>query len=136
MAKHTTYFFSEDARAQADFYVKALGGEILSVMTYGDLPNAEEALKDKVIHLSLVAAGVPFYMCDAAPGEFDPGNSINQSLEFATDAEAYEAFDKLAEGGTVRSPMRQEFWGSLFGQLTDKFGINWMITTESKSDPA
>jgi PhnB protein len=24
-------------------------------------------------------------------------------------------------------PMEKTFWGALFGLLTDKFGINWMV---------
>ncbi|CAG7636300.1 VOC family protein [Paenibacillus allorhizosphaerae] len=132
MAKLTPYLFSEDSRAQAEFYVKALGGEILSVMTHGQLPNASEALKDKVMHLSMVAAGLQFYMCDCFVEPAVQGNSINLSLEFATEAEARKAFDNLAEGGNVKHPLKPEFWGSLFGQIEDKFGINWMITTEAK----
>jgi PhnB protein len=55
MAKYTTYILSENTKGQAEFYTKVLGGEILSVMTYGQLPDANEALKDKVIHLNLIA---------------------------------------------------------------------------------
>jgi PhnB protein len=63
MAKHTTYIFSEDARTQAGFYTKALGGEILSVVKRGEVMDKEED-KDKVMHLSFVAAGVNFFMSD------------------------------------------------------------------------
>ena len=55
MAKLTPYIFSEDAKAQAEFYTQALGGEILSVQTHGEIPGTKEELKDKVMHLSLVA---------------------------------------------------------------------------------
>nr|WP_325168587.1 hypothetical protein [Paenibacillus sp. S28] len=47
MAKHMTYIFSEDARAQAEFYVQALGGEIVSVQTHGELPHATEEYKER-----------------------------------------------------------------------------------------
>ncbi|MBW7475481.1 VOC family protein [Paenibacillus oenotherae] len=135
MAKHVSYIMSENAIEQAEFYVQALGGEIQSVMTYGQLPDgaANEEIKDKALHLSLIAGGVAFYMCDS----FHPlnqGNAIHQCLEFATEAEAHEAFDKLAEGGTVKHPLTQEFWGSLFGQIEDKYGVLWMITTESETE--
>lgn len=129
MAKHTTYLISEDARAQAEFYTEALGGEILSIMTHGQLPGANEQLKDKVVNLSMIAGGVTFLMSDAV---FEPvirGNAINLSLEFETEAEARDAFNKLAEGGVVKCPLEPAFWGALFGQIEDKFGIMWMITT-------
>lgn len=131
MAKHTTYIFSEDARGQAEFYIQAFGGEILSVMTYGQLPDAKEELQDKVIHLSMVAGGVPFYLCDSFK-PVHPGNAISQSMEFETETEARDAFDKLAAGGKVTQPLKPEFWGDLFGQLEDKYGIQWMITAKAE----
>ncbi len=134
MAKLTPYIISEDARAQAAFYTQALGGEIQSVMTHGQLPNAQEAIKDKVMHLSLVAGGIQFFMTDCIMEPIDRGNGMNLSLEFATEAEAREAFDKLAEGGKVKYPLEPAFWGALFGQLEDKFGVLWMISSEAKAN--
>jgi PhnB protein len=128
MAKFTPYLFSEDARAQAEFYTQALGGEILSVMTNGDLPNSDEALKDKVLHLCVVAGGVQMFMSDFMMGTLNRGNNFSMALEFATEAEARQAFDNLAQGGIVTHPLQPEFWGDLFGQLEDKFGVNWMVT--------
>jgi PhnB protein len=130
MAKHATYFFSEDAKAQAEFYTRALGGEILSVMTYGQLPDSKEEMKDKVVHLSMIAGGVTFLMSDMVFESITHGNSINQSLEFATEAEAHDAFNKLSEGGTVKDSLKPAFWGALFGLLEDKYGVMWMISTE------
>ncbi|CAG7632622.1 hypothetical protein PAESOLCIP111_03398 [Paenibacillus solanacearum] len=132
MAKLTPYIFSEDAQAQAQFYVKALGGEILNVSTFGQLPDASEALKDKVMHLDMIAAGLQFFMCDCPADPPVHGNVINLNLEFGTEAEARQAFERLAEGGIVKHPLKQEFWGSLFGQIEDKFGVHWMITSEAK----
>ncbi|GKU76582.1 VOC family protein [Paenibacillus sp. L3-i20] len=129
MAKHTTYIISEDARAQAEFYTNALGGEILSVMTHGQLPEAREELKNKVINLSLIAGGIHFLMSDSVFEPIIRGNAIHQGIEFTTEAEAREAFDNLAEGGNVKCPLAPAFWGSLFGHIEDKYGVMWMITT-------
>ncbi|MFF2885924.1 VOC family protein [Paenibacillus sp. NPDC057967] len=129
MAKYTTYIVSENARAQAEFYTHALGGEIVSVMTHGQLPGAAEKLKDKVVNLSFVAGGIHFMMSDSVFEPVIQGNAINLSFEFATEVEAREAFAKLAEGGKIICPLEPAFWGSLFGQIEDPFGIRWMITT-------
>ncbi|WP_430691862.1 hypothetical protein [Paenibacillus woosongensis] len=48
--------------------------------------------------------------------------------------EAREAFTKLAEGGKVKYPLEPAFWGTLHGQLEDKFGVLWMISNEVKSN--
>jgi len=132
MAKLTPYIMSEDARAQAEFYTQALGGEILSVMTHGQLPDAEQSMKDKVMHLSLVAGGVQFFMTDFVFGSVSRGNGMYLNLDFETEAEAREAFDNLAEGGNVKYPLQRAFWGALFGQLEDKYGVLWMISSEAK----
>jgi PhnB protein len=33
----------------------------------------------------------------------------------------------LSEGGKVTSPLKKESWGDIFGSLTDKFGIDWLV---------
>lgn len=133
MAKLLPFIRSEDARAQAAFYTQALGGEILSVVTGDQVPNADPTMKNAVVHLSLVAGGIPFYMSECGREPLKRGNEITLSLEFATEAEARAAFDKLAQGGEVQQPLEPAFWGALFGELTDKWGIHWTISSESNA---
>jgi len=113
----------------------ALGGEMLSVTTYGQLPDAKDEWKDKVVNMSLMAGGVHFMMADSVFEPVTRGNAVHLSLEFASEAEAREAFDKLAEGGHVKSALTPAFWGALFGHVEDKFGILWMITTAAPAAP-
>ena len=35
-------------------------------------------------------------------------------------------FAKVSAGGKVGHPLKEEFWGSTFGDLTDRFGFRWM----------
>ncbi|THF72618.1 VOC family protein [Cohnella fermenti] len=130
MAKLTPYFYSEDARTQAQFYVNALGGEIQHQMTYGQAPGMEEEMKDKIVHMSFVAGGISFFIADTMHHE-PPGRSygFDLSLEFATEAEAREAFANLSAGGRVLMALEKQFWGSLFGRIEDKYGVKWQITT-------
>jgi PhnB protein len=132
MAKLTPYFYSEDAKVQAGFYVQALGGEIRDQMTYGQAPDTDEAIKDKIIHMSFTAAGVEFFMADSM--HEPPGRSsvCDLNLEFKTDEEARQAFANLSEGGRVIMALEKQFWGTLFGRLEDKFGIKWQISTEAQ----
>ncbi|WP_115993253.1 VOC family protein [Cohnella lupini] len=130
MARLVPYIFSEDAKSQAEFYVKALGGEIRSVQTFGDLPGSAEELKNKVIHLDMEAAGVPLFLSDSPSGPIHRGNGTDLSLIFGTEDEAREAFAKLSEGGVVKDPLQVQFWGALFGRLEDKFGVSWQVSNE------
>ena len=48
------------------------------------------------------------------------------------DAKLTEYFNKLSEGGHVDMPLAKQFWGDTFGQLTDKFGMHWMVNITAK----
>ncbi|ULL17194.1 VOC family protein [Paenibacillus sp. H1-7] len=133
MAKLTPYFYSEDARAQARFYVEALGGEIRNQMTYGQAPGTDEAIKDKIIHMAFTAAGVDFYIADTMHESPGRSSGFDLSLEFQSEEEARQAFSKLSEGGKVIMALEKQFWGSIFGRLEDKYGIKWQISTEAQN---
>ncbi|MDN5563543.1 MAG: hypothetical protein L0G49_07180 [Luteococcus sp.] len=53
-----------------------------------------------------------------------PGNNVTISGD---DVRLRDFFTALAEGGQVTLPMEKQMWGAEFGQLTGKFGINWMV---------
>src|SRR5712691_4185865 len=59
-----------------------------------------------------------------------PMRSAYLSIEVDTDAEAERIFAALSEGGEVFMPMQETFFATRFGQLRDRFGINWMIVHE------
>ncbi|MBP3964929.1 VOC family protein [Paenibacillus lignilyticus] len=130
MTKLRPYLYCEDAKGQASFYVEALGGEIISQQTYGEMmPGAAEGDNDKVMHLVLQAAGLLFYMADAGP--IQRGNGMDLTLEFETEEEAEDAFNNLSgNGGTVIMPFERMFWGSMFGRIEDKYGVRWQIATQ------
>ncbi|PYI50569.1 VOC family protein [Paenibacillus flagellatus] len=128
------YIISEDARAQSEFYLQALGGEIMSVSTHGELPGAPNELKDKVMHMCLAIAGENFLFMADAIEPVTHGTDLALTIAYPTEAEAAEAFAKLAVGGTVKHPIEMQPFGIYYGELTDKFGVIWMITAEPKAE--
>jgi PhnB protein len=66
---------------------------------------------------------------DTPPGMPTPSeaSNITISLSGAEDAELRGYWDKLAEGGRVDMPLGQAPWGDYFGQLTDRFGVGWLV---------
>ena len=36
-------------------------------------------------------------------------------------------FSRLAEGGTITTPLALQPWGDYYGKLTDRFGVQWMM---------
>ena len=57
-----------------------------------------------------------------------PGNNFSISFSAKSKNDADDKFAKLSRGGQVTMPMQDMFWGSYFGALTDRFGINWMVS--------
>ncbi|OZM58095.1 hypothetical protein CIB95_00510 [Lottiidibacillus patelloidae] len=130
MAKLYNYIFSRNAREQSEFYAKALNGEIKSIQTFEDVPNTDEKIKDKIMHLTLDINGATIFMADAINEPVKTSGSVDIGLEFASEEEARIAFANLAEGGHVIMPIEKQFWGAMFGRLHDKYGILWQIVTE------
>ena len=56
------------------------------------------------------------------------GNNVYINLEPDTRSETNRLFRLLAEGGKVETPLQEMFWDGYFGNLTDKFGVQWMST--------
>lgn len=50
------------------------------------------------------------------------------SVNFSGEEEAKRAFAALAEGGRVDMPGGPTFWSPYFGMVTERFGVQWMLT--------
>jgi PhnB protein len=70
-----------------------------------------------------------FMASDGRPGT-PPDGEDDIALSIATKdvAEGERVFKALSQGGTIEMPFDKAFWGGRFGQLVDKFGIQWMVS--------
>lgn len=125
-------FYYGKCEEALEFYKRAIGGDF-EVSRYENSPMAEQVppdFRNKVMHGNFKGAGFSFMASDGRPGKTIDPDAGNISLSLATkdESEGRRVFDALAEGGTVDMPLSQAFWGGLFGMLTDRFGIEWMVT--------
>ena len=110
--------FAGNTEEAFNFYKSVFGGEFFMVQRYSNTPDSDKlppGLKDKIMHISL-PIGNNFYIC------------VNPDSK----EEADKWFNALAEGGKVNMPIQDMFWGAYWGDLTDKFGIQWMINYDKK----
>ena len=119
-----------NCREVMEFYHSVLGGE-LTMQTHGEaFPDTPEDMRDKIIHSMIETDSFGLMASDIHPMYCPPhvaGNNVQLCL-VGTDREKLEGmFSKLAEGGEVTMPLEKQFWGDVFGSLTDRFGIHWMI---------
>jgi PhnB protein len=52
---------------------------------------------------------------------------FNVALHSRGAAEARRIFDGLSEGGKVTTPLAPVDWAALFGMVTDRFGVPWLV---------
>jgi PhnB protein len=101
----------------------------------GDNPPVADSIKNMVLHVELPITGGHILMGTDAPKEMGftltTGNNMHICVEPETREEAKRLFDALAVGGTVSMPLRDMFFGAYFGELTDQYGINWMINHQN-----
>lgn len=114
-----------------NFYKENLGGE-LNIMLVGDTPLKEmcpPAMANQVAHAMLVKGSFVLMGTDMTPPEgYTKGNDIALSVNCSSEEEINDFYNKLSAGGKIIDPMKQQFWGALFGVVADKFGIVWMLS--------
>lgn len=122
-------FFRGDCRDAMEFYKSIFGGD-LTIQTYADVKMGNENQQDRVMH-ALLEGGLIRLMASDTEQASAKAAKISLSLESSDDSVIRPVFDKLAEGGDILSELSKEFWGDTFGQLTDKYGIEWMFNIPS-----
>jgi len=113
-------------------YAKIFDGNVHDVGRFGDTnPQLPDDQKNRIMHGRLTFGDNMLMFSDGMPGRpITNGDSIQLSIGMNDEAHARSVFDQLAEGGTVTMPMAKQFWGAIFGMVTDKYGIHWMINCD------
>jgi PhnB protein len=136
MKMNTYVNFSGTCAEAFRFYEKHLGGKIGMMMTHGQAPEQSQVgpgWKDAVLHARVSIGDTELMGADIPAAE--PMRSAYLSLGVESDAEAERIFSALSDGGEVFMPMQETFFATRFGQLRDRFGINWMILHERPAAP-
>jgi PhnB protein len=119
------------------FYENALDAKVLSVKTFGDMPQNPEhptpaEAKDRVLNAHLKVGNTDLMLSDTFPGNpYQLGAQVTIAVSVSEAEKSREIFEKLKDGGTVIMPIQETFWSPAYGQVTDKFGVTWQISTES-----
>ena len=126
--------FDGNCEEAINFYADVLAGEIKMLMRYDQMPpdtcKIEDSWKDKVMHATLeFGEGNSIFFSDNVNPGFVQGNNAHMSLNIPEEEEAEKVFMSLLEGGIETMPFGPVFWGGKFGMLTDKFGVQWMVSS-------
>ncbi len=119
--------FKSNAREAMEFYKSIFGGK-LDISTFGEMAH-DPSEKDGVMHATLEGDNGVLFMASDVPSEmtFDPGQNIRMSLSGDDEALLKGYWEALTDGAHVEVALDKAPWGDMFGMLTDKFGIGWMV---------
>ena len=116
-----------------EFYKKALGAEVQSMMRFQDVPGPDGAShappgsSNKIMHAMLRIGESNVLASDGqCTGKTNFGG-ITMALQVKDAAEAEKMFAALADGGQVQMPLAETFWSPRFGMVADRFGVWWMV---------
>jgi PhnB protein len=126
--------FGGQCRDAFEFYKECLGGKILTMLTYGETPMAQQVppqLHGSILHATLTVGENVLYGADVLPDQYRPPNGFHLAIGLQDPAEAERIFRELSEKGSVQMPIQKTFWAVLFGVVVDRFGISWEINCEN-----
>lgn len=136
--KMATYLnFPGNCKEALQYYEKHLGAKTVMMMTFDQVPDPENVppgMEKGILHARIMIGDTPLMASDGP--KVEPMRSAYLSLSVDSSAEAERIYKALSEGGQVFMPMAETFFAHRFGQLRDKFGINWMVIHEKPMGPA
>ncbi|SJZ63486.1 PhnB protein [Chitinophaga eiseniae] len=129
--------FSGNCEEAFNFYKSVFGGEFAMIMRFSDSPpeyTPPEGERNQIMHIALPIGNGSLLMGSDAPshmGKVIIGTNFSISVSADSKADADKLFNGLAAGGATIMPMADQFWGSYFGMLTDKYGVAWMVSYDA-----
>ncbi|PWU23535.1 hypothetical protein C5B42_02700 [Candidatus Cerribacteria bacterium 'Amazon FNV 2010 28 9'] len=125
--------FPSQSKAAMEFYHSVFGGK-LTMQTFGESGmKVSEQEKDLVIHAELKTDLFTIMASDGGVMHaVTMGNNINMSLIGTDEVQLRGFFEKLSEGGKIDMKLEKQFWGDMYGRLTDKFGVHWMVNISAQ----
>lgn len=143
MTTVNTYLtFNRNCEEAFNFYKSVFGGEFSNISKFKDMPDlpeypVAEAYKEKIMHVSLPIGNTVLMGSDTSgewAAKFKQGNNFSVSVNTDSKEEANRIFNELSKGGEIMMPMETKFWDAYFGMLTDKFGIQWMVSFDTAAN--
>lgn len=129
--------FAGNTEEAFNFYKSVFGGSFSALMRMKDAPGMPipEGQEDKIMHVALPLSSGQVLMasdnCNA--NSFKQGNDYFISLHADSVEEGKQLYDGLAAGGKADHPFEKQFWGAWHGNLTDKFGVRWMVNYDEQT---
>lgn len=116
-----------------EFYRKALGAEVTTLMRFNDSPEPcapgmlPPGAEKKVMHASFHVGETLLMASDCHCTGKPSFQGISLAINTPSEAQAQKLFAALSDGGKVAQPLSKTFFSPAFGVVADRFGVTWMI---------
>ncbi len=130
---NTYLFFSGRCDEALAYYQQHLGAKVEQLFRFNESPEPipegaiPDGFEDKVMHAVFTVGDVRIFASDGCSTDASSVGGFSLAMTVPDEDAVRRAFSALADGGTINMPLEQTFWSPLYGQVTDKFGISWMI---------
>lgn len=126
-------FFSGRCDAALAFYQQHLSADIKFLIRFNESPDPmpegmlQAGFENKVMHAEFSIGSVRVMASDGC-NDVEKFSGFRIALNVPDEDEARRIFAALASnGGKVDMPLMKTFWSPLYGQVTDQFGVGWMV---------
>ncbi|ACE82942.1 DGPF domain family [Cellvibrio japonicus Ueda107] len=126
-------FFSGRCDEAIHFYQQHLGAQVKFLIRFNESPEPmpegtlQAGFENKVMHAEIGIGNIAIFASDGC-NDASSFSGFRLALTVPARDEAERIFAALAsQGGKVDMPLMQTFWSPLYGQVTDQFGVGWMV---------
>jgi PhnB protein len=128
--------FNGNCREAVEYYTDVFKTDRPKFMTFSEMPAnpampVPDAAKNLIMHTEINISGTPVMFSDVFPGmQLTQGNNISLTVVSKNRDELTSIFNRLKQGGTVHMDLQETFWTGLYGNLRDKYGIEWQMSLD------
>ena len=127
-------YFKGNCENALQFYEACGLGKIVELRRIEGTPLAERdgpSWNQKILFSRFEGPGLSLCASDGSDSEPMKGCAI--FIENDDSGVAEKLFGVLSDGGRVTVAFKKQFWGDHYGNLTDKFGVQWAVSSAAKA---
>lgn len=127
--------FDKQCEEIVHYYADVFQSPKPEFMRFKDRPDpnypVDESTGNLIMHTELKIEEDTIMFSDIFAGmELVVGNNVSLTVVCKDIEKTRRYFELLSIDGEVKMELQETFWSPLYGNLTDKFGINWQFSTE------
>lgn len=125
-------FFSGRCEEALDYYQQHLNARVNFLLRFNESPDVipegvlQEGFANKIMHAEFSVGDVAIFASDGC-NDASEFSGFRLALSIAEEETVRRIFTALAQGGRIDMPLTPTFWSPLYGQVTDQFGVGWML---------